>query len=113
MNDWIELENNTTSTWTTCNGVYGWLFTAFKGNSLFLPAAGYRWINELDDLGEAGYYWSSELASNVHVIYSPDLDTCGSNYAINIEFHAHTQYFLYSWNKRFYGYSIRAVRSAR
>ena len=40
--EWQELYNNTTVTWTTRNGVDGRLFTASNGNSLFLPAAGFR-----------------------------------------------------------------------
>ena len=59
--EWQELYNNTTMTWTQQNGVYGRLFTASNGNSLFLPAAGYRCYAELDDAGDYGYYWSSSL----------------------------------------------------
>ena len=56
-----ELYNNTTVTWTQQNGVNGRLFTAANGNSLFLPAAGSRWVDELDDAGNNGDYWSSSL----------------------------------------------------
>ena len=59
--DWQELYDNTTVTWTTQNGVNGQLFTASNGNSLFLPAAGDRWAVELDDAGSFGSYWSSSL----------------------------------------------------
>lgn len=58
---WQELYQNTTSTWTTQNGVNGRLFTASNGNSLFLPAAGSRWSDELNCAGDAGYYCSSSL----------------------------------------------------
>ena len=40
--EWQELLDNTTVTWTQQNGVNGRLFTGSNGNSLFLPAAG-RW----------------------------------------------------------------------
>ena len=43
--EWEELMNNTTATWTTQNGVNGLLFSAINGNSLFLPAAGYHYGN--------------------------------------------------------------------
>jgi hypothetical protein len=56
-----ELYNNTTVTWTQQNGVNGRLFTAANGNSLFLPAAGSRWYDELDNAGGMGYYWSSSF----------------------------------------------------
>jgi hypothetical protein len=59
--EWQELLDNTTVTWTTQNGVSGRLFTAANGNSLFLPAAGGRWDDELDDVGDYGNYWSSSL----------------------------------------------------
>ena len=59
--EWLELCNNTTDTWTTQNGVNGRLFTASNGNSLFLPAAGLRWDGELDYAGSIGFYWSSSL----------------------------------------------------
>ena len=56
-----ELYNNTTVTMVTQNGVNGRLFTASNGNSLFLPAAGFRWGDGLGDVGHYGYYWSSSL----------------------------------------------------
>ena len=59
--EWQELYNNTAYTWTTQNGVNGRLFTASNGNTLFLPAAGYRYYNYLGDAGSYGYYWSSSL----------------------------------------------------
>ncbi|MBR3492772.1 MAG: leucine-rich repeat protein [Bacteroidales bacterium] len=59
--EWQELYNNTTVTWTTQNGVSGRLFTAANGNSLFLPAAGYRYDSSLQYAGSRGDYWSSSL----------------------------------------------------
>ena len=59
--EWQELLDNTTITWTQQNGVYGRLFTASNGNSLFLPAAGYRWDGELNSAGSSSIYWSSSL----------------------------------------------------
>ena len=59
--EWQELYQNTTVTWTTQNGVNGSRFTASNGNSLFLPAAGYRWGGELYYVGIYGFFWSSSL----------------------------------------------------
>ena len=56
-----ELYNNTTVSWTTQNGVDGRLFVAANGNTLFLPATGYRWNGELYYSGSRGNYWSSSL----------------------------------------------------
>ena len=58
--EWQELNNNTTCTWTTKNGVYGRLFTSSNGNSLFLPAAGIRDGSSLHH-SDWGHYWSSSL----------------------------------------------------
>ena len=56
---WDELLANTTNTWTTQNGVKGGLFTSKKnGQTLFLPAAGYRGGSELYDASSESYYWS-------------------------------------------------------
>ena len=59
--EWRELYNNTTQTWTTQNGVNGRLFTAANGNSLFLPAAGCIMDDEFEHISVTGLYWSSSL----------------------------------------------------
>ena len=52
----------TTTTWTTQNGVYGRKITSkSNGNSIFLPAAGFRYGSSLFDAGSYGYYWSRTL----------------------------------------------------
>ena len=57
-----ELRNNCTWTWTTQNGVKGYRVTSNKnGNSIFLPAAGYRFDSSLGGAGSLCYYWSSSL----------------------------------------------------
>ena len=61
--DWEELIANTTSDWTTLNGVMGRKFIAPNGNSLFLPAAGDRYDTELYSAGGYGIYWSSSLVT--------------------------------------------------
>ena len=57
----VELVNNTTDEWTTQNGVNGRKFTAANGNSIFLPAAGFRDGSRLFYRASGGYYWSSSL----------------------------------------------------
>ena len=62
-----ELRNtsNCTWTWTTQNEVKGYKVTSKKnGNSIFLPAAGYRSNSNLYLAGDYGNYWSSSLSSN-------------------------------------------------
>ena len=45
--------------WTPQGGHNGYKVTGPNGNSIFLPAAGYRNGSSLDDAGVCGYYWSS------------------------------------------------------
>ena len=56
-----ELREQCIWTWTTRNGVNGYIVTAANGNSIFLPAAGLRFDNSLDYVGKTGCYWSSLL----------------------------------------------------
>ena len=90
-----ELLDNTTSTWTTQNGVNGYWFTGSNGNSVFLPAAGYRWNSDLDDAGSGGYYWSSTPS--------------GEYFAFNLPFDSGGAYWYYLGN-RYGGESVRPVR---
>lgn len=68
--EWEELCGNTTRTWVTQNDVGGLLFTASNGNTLFLPATGYKDEGWLWDAGR-GYYWTSLLSSD-DLNYSDD-----------------------------------------
>jgi len=63
--EWTELRENCTWTWTTQNGVGGRLVTGSNGNSIFLPAAGYRGGTSLYDVGSDGDYWSSSLFTSL------------------------------------------------
>lgn len=60
-----ELLNSCTWTWTTKNDVNGYLVTSnksgFTDRSIFLPAAGYRTFESLGRPGSEGWYWSSSL----------------------------------------------------
>ena len=96
LEEWQELYNNTTVTWTTQNGVSGKLFTASNGNSLFLPAAGFRDDSSLYSAGSDGYYWSSSLYPNY------------SNYAWVLDFDS--DYCYVHYYDRNYGPSVRPVR---
>ena len=62
-NELNELINNCTWTWTTQNGVKGYNVEGPNGNSIFLPAAGYRRWSSLDYAGSDGFYWSSMPSS--------------------------------------------------
>ena len=94
--EWEELCQNTTSTWSSQNGVNGWIFTASNGNSLFLPAAGYYNIDNLCYVHQYGRYWSSSLNT---VPYT----------AMGFSFLSGSDYV--NFYSRYYGRSVRAVRN--
>ncbi len=51
--------------WTMLGGKYGYRVTSkTNGNSIFLPAAGYRYEGGLLNEGSNGYYWSSSLTTD-------------------------------------------------
>lgn len=53
-------ESNCLWVWTSHNGVYGRKITSKRnGNSIFLPAAGYRGGTALGIAGSDGFYWSA------------------------------------------------------
>ena len=57
-----ELREQCTWTWTTQGGKNGYKVTSKKnGNSIFLPAAGFRYNSSLNSAGSYGYCWSSSL----------------------------------------------------
>ena len=63
--EWTELRNNCTWTWTILNGVNGYkVKSKINGNSIFLPAAGYRNGGGLYYADYFGDYWSSSLSTN-------------------------------------------------
>ena len=65
--EWRELCNTDNCSWTLTkiDGVWGYKIQSKKpgytDNWIFLPAAGYRTFNYLDDVGSRGHYWSSSL----------------------------------------------------
>ena len=94
---WDELLSNTTNQWTKRNGVSGRLFTSKKnGQTLFLPAAGYRWGSELYIAGSYGNYWSRSLYPD-----SPDR-------AWHLNFYSDDCYMNGSYRR--IGFCVRPVR---
>ena len=94
-----ELYNNTTVTWTQQNGVNGRLFTASNGNSLFLPSAGCHDDSGLLCVGDWGFYWSSSLGTDFPY---------GPNYAWNFYFDSDHYYMHYGYRSD--GFTVRPVR---
>ena len=94
-----ELRSNCTWTWTTQNGVNGYKVTSKKnGNSIFLPAAGYRSDRSLYGVGVSGYYWSSSL-------YTGYADYPDTAYYLGFV----SDYVDWYYDDRVYGHSVRPV----
>ena len=97
--EWEELYRNTTCIWVTQNGVDGRLLTGCNGNSIFLPATGFRLDGEL--IGPSlGIYWSSSLHTGFPErgwSFHYDLDEC----------------HMCGTYERSRGQVVRAVRSAK
>ena len=90
-----ELCNNCTWTLTTQNGVNGYKVTGPNGNSIFLPAAGYRRGTDVYGRGNYGYYWSGSLSS---------LDSDPACFLYFSDYNYYWSYF-----SRYYGQSVRPV----
>ena len=84
-------------TWITQNGINGYKVTGPNGNSIFLPAAGYRHDNSLKSAGSYGCYWSSSLCPKSNF---PD-------HACSVYFHSNS--VEWSDDSRFFGQSVRPV----
>lgn len=95
----LELINNCESEWTNVNGVNGMTFKGVNGNSIFIPAAGYK-KNAKYYTGE-GQYWTTSLGN--HSTSIPYLEFLKSG----IETYEGD---LYS-TQRYSGFSIRPVLS--
>ena len=93
--DFTELIYNCTWKWTTANGVNGYKVFAENGNSIFLPAAGFRFIGNHVDAGSKGYYWSSSLYEG---------SSNGGRY-LYLGSDIHSTY----GHERFFGQSVRPV----
>lgn len=92
-----ELTANTTSTWTTQDGVNGRLFTSKKdgSKSIFIPAAGGAWDGSVQYSGDDGGVWSSMLY------------TGSANSGQGLYFFSGNVYLGYDY--RCYGLSVRGV----
>ncbi len=93
-----ELREQCTWEWTAKNEVNGYKITGKNGNTIFLPAAGYRYNAELNGAGKYGYY----LSSSSHELYP--------NHAQYTYFRAEKQEGNHI--SRYYGQTIRPVRAS-
>lgn len=91
----------TTTEKTTLNGVNGLKITSkTNGNSIFLPAAGYRESRSLFDAGSCSLYWTRTL------------DTSDPYLACHLQVDSNHIFAFTSSIGRFIGLSVRPVRSS-
>ncbi len=90
-----ELINNCIWAWTSQNGVNGYKVTGPNGNSIFLPAAGYRDGSSLYNAGSDGGYWSSTPY---------EISTYGAYFL-----YFYSSYYCRYDSSRYYGQSVRPV----
>lgn len=95
-----ELKTNCTWTWTSISGVTGDLVTGLNGNSIFLPATGYKKWSGWYDKGNIGFYWLTT-------------ETPGSPYTTAFDFYFNKDFNSGAPNggsqHRYVGYTIRPV----
>ena len=92
-----ELCSNCTWTWTKQDGTGGFEVKGKNGNSIFLPAAGYRRDIGTLDTGKKGYYWSA----------SREMGNA-AEFTRSLYFDLNSQYEFY--HLRWFGFTIRPVR---
>lgn len=90
-----ELYDNCTWTWTSQNGIYGYIVTSnINSHTIFFPAAGSYNGTSLSNVDSIGFYWSRSFKD--------------SFYAYNLCFRS-LQRIPQENGSRYLGYSIRAV----
>ena len=92
--------NYTTEERTTLNDVNGMMITSkSNGNSIFLPAAGYRRNTSHNEVGTSGFYWSRSLFTT---------STTNSNHAYGLAFRSNNS--MSGGSPRYFGLNVRPVR---
>ena len=101
-----ELLLQTEKKWTTLNNVNGVKLTSkINGNSIFLPAAGYRSYRTVRDAGVMGGYWSCSVGSLSAAKGTP---SDASEILLSMET---TELFVaVNYEHRLHGCSVRPVR---
>ncbi len=103
-----ELLDNTTQERTTVNGINGIRLTSkINGNSVFLPASGYRKDYEIKLYESGAYYWTSSIY--MYKDYGTSTFKPFDTYASAYGFNATGNIYGPTENSRYYGLGIRAV----
>ena len=97
--EWLELREHCTWTWTTYKDVEGMLVYGPAGTCIFLPAAGYADKKNISDMTAFGGYWSASRSEE-------------NTYNAGISsFHSGKEFMKNKWQNvyRCRGYSVRPV----
>ena len=97
-----ELCNKCSWEWTSINGVGGQKVTGPNGNSIFLPAAGFRSYTTDGYRGSDGYYWSGTLTE----------DDSDSAYCLNFDSGGNYGHIVWILGGGRYGLTVRPVTEA-
>jgi hypothetical protein len=87
-----DLNNKCDWTWTTINGVRGYIVSGrgeYSSNSIFFPCAGYGNGILLNNAGSHGYYWSSVPYSESNVVQYLDLSSGHHYTGRNLPYRGH------------------------
>ena len=98
-----ELYRECSWVWTTQNGVDGCKITSnINGKSIFLPAAGNRYVSSANKQGYTCFYWSSSLDTEEYPYNAQYLTSC-------IDTSTNEMVVKIQKNPRTYGFTIRPV----
>ena len=97
--DYEELFALCTSEWTEVDGIAGYKLTGPNGNSIFLPAAGSRTINDVTGEGTEGYYMTGTI--------NPSNNQFAVSYQFSNGFNTKTTTAVYQ------ALSVRAISTAK
>lgn len=101
ISEFEELYNQCVWSWmSNYNGTSGYLVTGPNGNTIFFPASGNYWGDDLSSHGSGGYYWSRSL-------YPNENDSFQSAYYLSFsrDYFDPPRYKMF----RYVGYSVRPV----
>nr|MCR5153047.1 hypothetical protein [Prevotella sp.] len=112
ITEWHELNDNCTWTWSSVNGINGFIITGINGNRIFLPASGARKDNGISFTGSgASYPSSNQGGDNSSYAWTVTWSTGeggGARYFANNDNYYPLHHYNYR-SDRYIGRTIRAV----
>lgn len=96
----LELCEECTWTWYVSGGVPGYTVIGPNGNSIFLPASGWKKDGKIRNVGTHGFYWSEttegkDVDNDKFLIYRLGFDSAG-----NLDINANYSNYVYDYTAR-------------